>query len=82
MQPVPCLRISERPVRFPSDHNTRWRLPFTQIKTKDPETNRESPRRREGATPITLITSGCIILDKNISLLNINDLFKMSFYLL
>jgi len=30
MQPVPCLRISERPVRFPSDHNTRWRLFYSQ----------------------------------------------------
>jgi len=48
MQLVPCLRISERPVRFSSDHNTRWRLPFSQ--NKDPNTNPcyedGSPRRR------------------------------------
>jgi hypothetical protein len=30
MQSVPCLRISERPVRVSSDHNTRWRLPYSQ----------------------------------------------------
>ena len=44
MQPVPCLGISERPVWFSSDHNTRWRLPYSQ--NKNPEINRGSPLRR------------------------------------
>jgi hypothetical protein len=53
MQPVPCLRISERPVRFSSDHNTRWRLSFTQIKQKtlkSIEDRRDAALRRDGAT--------------------------------
>jgi hypothetical protein len=32
--------------------------------------------------PITQITSGCIILDKNVSFLYMNDLFKMNFHFL
>ena len=35
---------------------------------------------RTSLIPITQITSGCIILDKNTSFLNMNDLFKMTIY--
>jgi hypothetical protein len=31
---------------------------------------------------ITQVTSGCIILDKNINFLNMNDLFKITFHFL
>jgi hypothetical protein len=37
---------------------------------------------RTSLIPITQIISGCIILDKNVSFLNMNDLFKMTFYFL
>jgi hypothetical protein len=61
MQPVPCLRISERPVRFPSDHNTRWRLLYSQNKKKPPEINRGSPLRREGATTSMAADTGFLV---------------------
>jgi len=46
-QPVPCLRIFERPIRVPSDQDTRWRLPFTQ---KPRNQSKVAVLRREGAT--------------------------------
>jgi len=45
MQPVPCLRISERTVRFPSDQILGGDSLIQKQKNKDPEINRGSPRR-------------------------------------
>jgi len=60
-QPVPCLRISERPVRVHSDQNTRWRLLYTkQKKHKSIKGRCDTALSREGA--ILLMKSSYVIL--------------------
>jgi hypothetical protein len=60
MQPVPCLRISERPVRVPSNQNTRWRPPFyTKQKPRNKSRVAATPRGCDRmATPLGTLGLG------------------------